>query len=378
MAIEGAIQISELRERFVAQKWGGWLSKNVADICPNDLGAKRARDALTAGQIHDFFQEINGALQEHDVQCYSREDLSDPQHRWAAGLGNGQWTSTAAADLFLGSLVPNNVLKGTFGGDDELEAAGKALSLSQAVSWLADARLETNHYDSNWQPMFRLQKTFRLHAAGEVSDQNYEQSCLQYAVLCAAEVRRTLAEDELTKLVADGKLEAWGFREFSSLRGMAFEERAKERSRVPPELFLNDIKLLGHNDSTGLYWDDSVDLEHREYVAARNSDTYSGIRFNASSLLRCVREELPASIKVPNSETETRAQPQPKFSRAEVERAYQERIKGWPKGSTPAQRSDDEKWGKENFNAPREFVRELRSKYAPENWKESGRRPAKS
>lgn len=62
------------------------------------------------------------------------------------------------------------------------------------------------------------------------------------------------------------------------------------------------------------------------------------------------------------------------FSISKVTSAYLNRVEGWPDDTMNPSREEDEKWGAENYNAPRNFMRVLRNEYAPETWKTTGPR----
>ncbi len=64
----------------------------------------------------------------------------------------------------------------------------------------------------------------------------------------------------------------------------------------------------------------------------------------------------------------------PNFSAGKAERAYVKRVENWPPDATSPSGEDDANWFKSEFNAPRDFAREMRRKHAPEGWRSHGRR----
>ena len=61
-----------------------------------------------------------------------------------------------------------------------------------------------------------------------------------------------------------------------------------------------------------------------------------------------------------------------RFSRSTVTTEYRKRVSEWPEDKLSPSREDEEKWGRKNYRVPREIIRELRKKYAPEHWKATG------
>lgn len=62
----------------------------------------------------------------------------------------------------------------------------------------------------------------------------------------------------------------------------------------------------------------------------------------------------------------------PMFSEANVTKAYSKRVKEWPDGERNPSQDEDVKWGREKFGAPRDFMRDLRRKFAPDCWHKRG------
>lgn len=63
-----------------------------------------------------------------------------------------------------------------------------------------------------------------------------------------------------------------------------------------------------------------------------------------------------------------------RFSESNLTKAYRSRVKEWPQGKRHPSEKDDVMWAKTTFGngVPRDFVRKLRAKYSPPNWRKSG------
>ena len=96
---------------------------------------------------------------------------------------------------------------------------------------------------------------------------------------------------------------------------------------------------------------------------------------------RLNESETAREIRIERSKIEgiwgasNRSQSGRRFSGQKVTVAYKKRVEDWPNNERCPSRDDDFMWANEKFDdgVPRDFVRDLRRKYAPEYWKTSGR-----
>jgi hypothetical protein len=71
--------------------------------------------------------------------------------------------------------------------------------------------------------------------------------------------------------------------------------------------------------------------------------------------------------------------PAPRASGEDFVRRYKELVNNWPLDQPPPSLKEDEAWALANFGpGMREAVREARRQYAPDEWKQPGRRRSKT
>ena len=58
--------------------------------------------------------------------------------------------------------------------------------------------------------------------------------------------------------------------------------------------------------------------------------------------------------------------------KAKIRQAYKERVDNWPDGERCPSQKEDEGWGRDNFSASRDFMRELKKEVAPPEWSKTG------
>ena len=81
----------------------------------------------------------------------------------------------------------------------------------------------------------------------------------------------------------------------------------------------------------------------------------------------------------PTRTSELKAQPLTRFSIARLTEWYKVRVADWPADSPQPSANADWEEAKSVFpGVPREVIRDLRRKHAPEEWKKQGRRPARN
>ncbi len=133
-----------------------------------------------------------------------------------------------------------------------------------------------------------------------------------------------------------------------------------------------------HNFSVGaretvpeIWWHDPVTLDAEKNearlcgVSIPRDHSYLDLQFKTD-----VVRALWPSHDDDNGATATR------ISANEIESAYKKRVAEWPTEERHPSREEDEAWGRE-LGVKREFIRELRRKFAPPAWQEA-KRPPKS
>jgi hypothetical protein len=184
------------------------------------------------------------------------------------------------------------------------------------------------------------------------------------------------AADMLRQAIASGELAAYGWKGELSVPSDLMPSIADARERIPPDACAGPVTVTG----IGI-----LPVTNDEVRRVIVTPAWSGIMIRADNLVRlwpsastslqsAVAGPQAANNTAPDAETQQARRPQ--FDLPGLRLWFHNRFTRWPSNASYPTELEDWQAAQSDFegHVPRGAIREMRKKFAPENWRKSGPR----